>query len=140
MKGRPFAAETGPTDGEIVAATGTAAARNPPSCTRRDFTFGRGDMDGGVDRDNNSERPVQTELVLGAIIGIITEMLEDWGTESDGVEAATLLAGDLGFASVDLIHLVVAIEEHFGQGRMKSEGLLIKDSRHVDDLAGGGVE
>jgi acyl carrier protein len=96
-------------------------------------------MDGGVDRDNNSERPVQTEAVLGAIIVIISEMLEDWGSESDGVEAATLLAGDLGFASVDLIHLVVAIEEHFGQGRMNFEELLIKDSRYVDDLSVGEI-
>ena len=96
-------------------------------------------MDGGAGTDNNSGGRVQSELVLGAVIGIISEMLDDWGTESDGVEAATLLAGDLGFASVDLIHLVVAIEEHFGQGRMNFQELLIKDSRYVDDLSVGEI-
>ena len=96
-------------------------------------------MDGGAGTDNNSGGRVQGELVLGAVIGIISEMLDDWGTESDGVEAETLLAGDLGFASVDLIHLVVAIEEHFGQGRMNFQELLIKDSRYVDDLSVGEI-
>jgi len=96
-------------------------------------------MDGGVGADKNAGGPVRTELVLSAIVGIIAEMLEDWGTESDGVEADTLLAGDLGFASVDLIHLVVAIEEHFGQGRMNFQELLIKDSRYVDDLTVGEI-
>jgi acyl carrier protein len=96
-------------------------------------------MDGGVGADNNSGGPVQKELVFGAIVGIVSEMLEDWGTESDGVAADTLLAGDLGFASVDLIHLVVAIEEHFGQGRMNFQDLLIKDSRYVDDLTVGEI-
>ena len=80
-----------------------------------------------------------SEPVLRAIIGIVGEMLEDWGSKADAIGQDSLLAGDLAFASVDLIHLVVAIEEHFGQGRLNFQDLLIKDGRYVEDLSIGDI-
>jgi acyl carrier protein len=73
--------------------------------------------------------------VLRAIVDIISEMLEDWGTGGGVVSGTTMLVADLEFASVDIIHLIVAIEEHFGRGRLNFQDLLMKDNRYVDDLS-----
>ena len=92
-------------------------------------------MDGDADAGKNPGG--STAAVQSVITGIIAEMLNDWGTPTDDLVAETLLSGDLEFASVDIIHLVVAIEEHFGQGRMNFQDLLLKDGRYVDDLSIG---
>lgn len=77
--------------------------------------------------------PVSTETVSPVIIGIVADMVTDWGHDGRELTAETRLVADLGFVSVDIIHLIVAIEQHFAR-RMTFQKLLMKDNRYVDDL------
>lgn len=73
---------------------------------------------------------VETEIV-----DILKDMTQDWGLdEDDEIGPSTRLVGDLEFSSVDIIHLVVAIEEKFNRPRMGFEELLMVEGRYVDDL------
>lgn len=79
---------------------------------------------------SSSLQPIQ-----GSIIDIIKEISQDWDTEADGVMAAdTQLIEDLNFASLDFIHLVVAIEEKFQQ-KLGFQELLMQDGDYIDDLS-----
>lgn len=69
-----------------------------------------------------------------AIIDILQETVQDWDLDQDEVTEGTQLVADLGFTSVDIIHLVVAIEEHFSQ-KLGFNQLLMNDGRYVDDLS-----
>jgi acyl carrier protein len=71
----------------------------------------------------------------GIVINIIEDLTQDWGLDLEqpiGME--TSLVGDLEFASVDVIQLCVAIEEHYQQRKMGFQDLLMVDGRYVDDL------
>jgi acyl carrier protein len=90
-------------------------------------------------RSNDAEVAIQSSklpnAVLASIASIIADMVQDWGDDRGPVSGETKLVSDLGFASVDIIHLVVAIEEHFNKPRLGFQDLLIVDGRYVDDLS-----
>jgi acyl carrier protein len=68
------------------------------------------------------------------VIGILEGMVADWSLDGVAVTPETRLVADLEFASVDVIHLAVAIEEHFKRPRLGFQELLMKDGRYVDDV------
>jgi len=79
-----------------------------------------------------------TQDVFRAIVSIIEDVIQDWDVEyAEEISEGTLLGADLQFSSIDVIHLVVAIEEHFARPKMGFEGLLMHDGRYVDDLTVG---
>jgi acyl carrier protein len=81
-----------------------------------------------------------TGPVTEQIIAIVAEMIDDWGLELDEpIGPDTRLVTDLECGSVDIIHLVVTIEEHFKRPRMGFQELLMKDNRYVDDLTVGQI-
>jgi acyl carrier protein len=86
--------------------------------------------------DRMPEAPVPpTGFVAEQVLAIIADMICDWGVELDEpVGLDTRLVADLEYGSVDIIHLIVAIEEHFKRPRMGFQELLMKDNRYVDDL------
>jgi acyl carrier protein len=93
--------------------------------------------------DNSAARSGRTPQELAQLsAGIstkLTKLLEDftqdWDHEMSGkMTRETKLAGDLGFESIDIIQLVVAIEEDITQRKMPFDQLLMKDGRYVDDL------
>ena len=47
----------------------------------------------------------------------------------------TRLLADLGFESIDIIQLTVALEETFGLRKVPFDQLLMQDGRYVDDLS-----
>ena len=51
----------------------------------------------------------------------------------------TRLVADMEFASVDIIQLMVAIEEHYNRPKMGFQDLLMNDGSYVDDLSIGQV-
>jgi acyl carrier protein len=72
------------------------------------------------------------------MIGIVKNMTADWDTGFDGeIGSGTRLIGDLGFESIDVVHLVVAIETTFGRSDLPFEDLLMRDGRYVDELTIG---
>ena len=62
-------------------------------------------------------------------------LIQDWGLDlNDGISGHTMLAVDLQFASVDIIQLCVAIEQHYNQ-KLGFQDLLMDDGRYVSDLS-----
>lgn len=72
--------------------------------------------------------------VQSDIIEILKDMTQEWDMDLSEINSETKLMEDLGFVSVDIIHLVVSIEEHFKQ-KLGFNALLMRDGRYVDDLS-----
>ena len=51
----------------------------------------------------------------------------------------TQLLADLGFESIDIIQLVVAIQEDIVKRKLSFDQLLMKNGRYVDDLSIGQI-
>jgi acyl carrier protein len=80
---------------------------------------------------------LRRESTVDTVIAIVQDLIQDWGLELEApIGANTLLAGDLNFASVDIIQLCVASEECFGH-RFGFQKLLMKDGSYVGDLTLG---
>lgn len=73
------------------------------------------------------------------IIGLLSEMVEGWDLDLDeGIGAATTLVADIGFASVDFIQLVVAIETAY-RSKLGFQDLLMRNGAYVEDLSVGEI-
>ena len=69
------------------------------------------------------------------LIEIIEDLIQDWGLDLDEpIGKHTKLVANLEFASVDVIQLCVAVEEHYGR-KMGFQDLLMKDGSYVSDLS-----
>lgn len=65
---------------------------------------------------------------------IVEDLVQDWGIDlNGGVKGKTLLVNDLEFASVDIIQLCVAIEQHY-ERKFGFQDLLMKNGSYVPDL------
>lgn len=78
----------------------------------------------------------ETELVVTSVLlEIVEDLIQDWGLDLDGpISGTTHLVADLDFASVDIIQLCVATEEHY-ERKMGFQDLLMQDGSYVEDLA-----
>lgn len=75
------------------------------------------------------------EKIETTVIDIVADLVQDWGVDlNGGISGRTLLVADLEFASVDVIQLCVAIEEHYNC-KMGFQDLLMKDGRYISDLS-----
>jgi acyl carrier protein len=73
--------------------------------------------------------------VLGRLTAILEDMTQDWDTGLAGeIGPETRLMGDLGFASIDLVALVSAIDDEWQRRDWPYEQLLMADGRYVEDL------
>jgi acyl carrier protein len=73
-------------------------------------------------------------------IALLQEITRDWNTGlSGGIASSTALVSDLGFESLDVVHLVTAIEQRFGRRDLPFEDLLMTEGRYVDDLTVGDI-
>lgn len=74
------------------------------------------------------------------LIALVDDFLLDFDDDFDAaVTRDTWLLADLGFESIDIIQLVVAIEEDFGKRGLGFEDLLMNNGRYVDDLSIGQI-
>lgn len=76
-----------------------------------------------------TESKIESEL-----IEILKDITQDWEIDEIEIFPSTKIVEDLGFVSIDIIQLVVAIEEHFQQ-KLGFNELLMKNGRYIDDLA-----
>jgi acyl carrier protein len=72
--------------------------------------------------------------VQSDIVSILKDMTQEWELDLNDISLETHLVEDLGFGSIDIIQLVVAIEEHFKQ-KLGFNELLMNDGQYVDDLS-----
>ena len=69
------------------------------------------------------------------IVEIVEDLTQDWGLALDeGITGQTLLVANLEFASVDIIQLCVAIEEHY-ERKFGFQELLMQDGHYISDLS-----
>lgn len=68
------------------------------------------------------------------MIAIVEDLTQDWGLESDAIDGNTLLVEQLDFASVDIIQLCVALEQHYGR-KLGFQDLLLVNGSYVGDLS-----
>lgn len=88
----------------------------------------------------NSPMPATSAPIVQQLIVLLKDFTQDWDSEFEGeMNRATTLLGDLGFESIDIIQLSVAIEEDITRCKLPFDQLLMKDGRYVDDLAIGQI-
>lgn len=84
--------------------------------------------------DKANDRYVQQLVVL------LEDFTQDWDAGSDApITRDTRLFADLGFESIDIIQLIVAIQEEVVKRNMPFDTLMMKDGRYVDDLSVGQI-
>lgn len=83
---------------------------------------------------------IERDQISKDLVDILNEMIDDWGVELDNpIGDDTALVADLEFSSIDIIHLVMAIEDHFEHPKMGFNDLLMEDGKYVQDLEVGQV-
>jgi acyl carrier protein len=76
------------------------------------------------------------ETTVDGVLRILGDMTKDWDTALNGpIGETTSLMTDLGFESIDMVMLIVAIEERFGRKGMPFESLFMIDGRYVEDVS-----
>lgn len=88
---------------------------------------------------NNPVNPVSA-AVTQKLVALLQDFIQDWDVDpAGGITRDSRLLADLGFESIDVIQLVVAIEQDFGRGKLQFEQLLMVNGRYVDDLSVGQI-
>ncbi|MFB8790603.1 MAG: phosphopantetheine-binding protein [Potamolinea sp.] len=72
--------------------------------------------------------------IQSAIVNILKDMTQEWDLDLSDISNETKLVEDLNFGSIDIIHLIVAIEEHFKK-KLGFNELLMNDGQYVDDIS-----
>ena len=81
-----------------------------------------------------------SDAYLERLITLLEDFTQDWDHEFAGsMSRDTRLLADLGFESIDIIQLVVAIQEEILRSKLSFDRLLMKDGRYVDDLSIGQI-
>ncbi len=83
---------------------------------------------------------MNTSELTAQLIATLKDFTQDWDDEFEGeMTRETKLLADLGFESIDVIQLVVAIEEDIAKKKLPFDKLLMQDGRYVDDLSIGQI-
>ena len=75
--------------------------------------------------------------VWGTIVNVVTE-LDDEGIDKNELVRDARLRNDLGFSSVDSIHLMISLEDAFKQ-QLAIETLVMRNGEYADDLSLGAL-
>jgi acyl carrier protein len=80
---------------------------------------------------------VNTDRILHDILQIVEDMTDDWETElGGGIGPQTLLVENLGFTSIDVVQLCIALDEHFGSHNLPFQELLMSgEGEYVEDVS-----
>jgi acyl carrier protein len=81
-----------------------------------------------------------SDQLVGQLSELLKDFTQDWDNEFEGeMTRETRLLADLGFESIDIIQLVVAIEQMVRKSKLPFNELLMRDGRYVDDLSIGQI-
>jgi acyl carrier protein len=87
----------------------------------------------------STQRPTR-EALFRDLGDILNDMTRDWQMDFDGgIGPETFLIRDLGFESIDVVQLVVALEEHYQRRDLPFAELVMEDGRYVGDLKVGRI-
>jgi acyl carrier protein len=82
--------------------------------------------------DSVMQAPQQS--IERSVIEVVEDLTQDWGLEADDIDGNTMLVEHLDFASVDIIQLCVALEQHYDR-KLGFRDLLLVDGSYVHDLS-----
>jgi acyl carrier protein len=86
------------------------------------------------------ELAAKSALVVPQLIKLLEDFTQDWDKEENvSMGRNTRLLDDLGFESIDIVQLVVAIEEEVTKKKIPFDKLLMQNGRYVDDLTIGQI-
>jgi len=74
------------------------------------------------------------QSIESSVIAIVEDLTQDWGLDAEDIGGSTRLVEHLDFASVDIIQLCVAIEQHYDR-KLGFRDLLLVDGSYVHDLS-----
>ncbi len=81
-----------------------------------------------------------SDRYLQQLSALLKDFTQDWDSATDDpITRDTHLFADLGFESIDIIQLIVAIQEEVVKRNVPFDTLLMKDGRYVDDLSVGQI-
>lgn len=81
---------------------------------------------------------VSSASIQDDLVELLTDLTSDWDRGfGDPIGRPTRLVADLGFDSVDVVQLAIAIEEQYQRRKLPFEKLLMVDGRYVDDVTVG---
>lgn len=84
--------------------------------------------------------PTASDALVPPLVNLLKDFTQDWDHSFEGeMGRSTRLFADLGFESIDIIQLAVAIQEEVVKRRVSFDKLLMKDGRYVDDLSIGQI-
>jgi acyl carrier protein len=75
--------------------------------------------------------------VWGTIVNVVSE-LDDEGIDKNEIVRDARLRNDLGFSSVDSIHLMISLEDAFKQ-QLAIETLVMRNGEYAEDLSLGAL-
>ena len=77
---------------------------------------------------------LRNENTVMTVIAIVEDLIQDWGVSEGNTDGSTMLVNDLDFASVDIIQLCVALEQHYDR-KLGFQDLLMANGSYVGDLS-----
>lgn len=78
---------------------------------------------------------ITQDEILDQLLLILKDMTADWDMDfSSELGPQTRLVSDLGFESIDVVQLIVAIEEHFQLRGLPWEEFLMSGGRYIDEI------
>ncbi len=80
------------------------------------------------------------DQVFADVVKVLTDLTSDWDVAFDGgFTAETGLVSDLSFESIDVVHFVTALEEHYQRRDLPFQDILMEDGKYVEDIHLGDV-
>ena len=78
----------------------------------------------------------EPEAIRDGVVRILEDMTSDWETEFAGpIGPDTRLVAELGFCSIDIVQLAIALEEFFEcKGLPFQQVVTTPDGKYVDDI------
>lgn len=67
---------------------------------------------------------------------ILEEMTSTWDVDADEIGGETQVVADLGFSSIDIIHLMASLEMRFHR-KLPYDEIIMKDGQYVEDISVG---
>lgn len=74
------------------------------------------------------------DRIQAIIVEFLKDMTKMWDLNEDEIGPETKVVADLGFSSVDIIHLMASIETRFDR-KLPYDEIMMKDGHYTDDIS-----
>lgn len=69
------------------------------------------------------------------LTGLLEDMISEWGLDlPEPIGPSTEMIADLGFSSIDFIHLISSVEEHYRRPKLPFDQLFMVNGEYIRSL------